>query len=108
MRGLFTNGSLTIGAGQAVSGIARKPQTLRVVSGRVWLTLEGIPHDYWLHTGDTFEVTPGRLVVIEADTHDSRLVIPTPTPTARSILASLLVGLQGLRKPAPHSSTARC
>lgn len=106
MRGLFTNGSLTIGAGKAVSGITRKPQMLRVVSGRVWLTLEGIPHDYWLYTGDTFEVMPGRLVVIEADTHVSRLVIPTPTP--KSILAGLLVGLQGLRKPAPHSSTARC
>ena len=103
MRGLFTNGSLTIGAGKAVSGIARKPQTLRVVSGRVWLTLEGIPHDYWLHAGDTFEVTPGRLVVIEADTHDSRLVIPTPT--AKGILAGLLAGL---RPSAPRSSTAGC
>lgn len=106
MRGLFTNGSLTIGAGQAVSGIARKPQMLRVVSGRVWLTLEGVPHDYWLDAGDTFEVTPGRLVVIEADSHDSRLVIPTPT--ANSTLASLLVGLRGARKLAPRSSTARC
>lgn len=103
MRGLFTNGSLTIGAGQAVSGIARKPQALRVVSGRVWLTLEGVPHDYWLHAGDTFEVMPGRLVVIEADAHDSRLVIPTPT--AKSRLASLLAGL---RPPAPRPITAEC
>ncbi|HCE09942.1 MAG TPA: hypothetical protein DIT28_10440 [Oxalobacteraceae bacterium] len=106
MRGLFTNGSLTIGAGQAVSGIARKPQMLRVVSGRVWLTLEGVPHDYWLDAGDTFEVMPGRLVVIEADTRDSRVVIPAPT--AKGVFTSLLAGLQALRKPAPRSSTARC
>lgn len=106
MRGLFTNGSLTICAGQAASGIARKPQMLRVVSGRVWLTVEGVPHDYWLDAGDTFEVMPGRLVVIEADTRDSRLAIPAPT--ANSVLASLLVGLRGARKPAPRSSTAGC
>lgn len=103
MRGLFTNGSLIIGAGQAVSGIARTPQTLRVVSGRVWLTLEGVPHDYWLHAGDTFEVAPGRLVVIEADTHDSRLVIPAPT--AKRTFANWLAAL---RRPPARSRTAGC
>lgn len=67
MRGLFTNQSLVIPAGQAVSGIAGRTQTLHVVHGHVWITVEGMPHDYWLSAGDTFDVTPGRLIVVEAD-----------------------------------------
>lgn len=73
MRGLFTKESLTVATGQAVSGIARHAQTLRVTGGRVWITEEGTPHDYWLFAGETYAVTPGRLVVIEADAGASRV-----------------------------------
>jgi hypothetical protein len=67
MRNLFTKEMHTVSPGQAVAGIARRPQTLHVNRGRVWLTVEGIAHDYFLHAGDTFAVAPGRLVVVEAD-----------------------------------------
>lgn len=78
MRGLFTKKSLTIEAGQAVSGVSKHAHTLRIASGRVWITVEGISHDYWLTTGDTLTVIPGRLVVIEADRTASRIDIPPP------------------------------
>ena len=67
MRGLFTNRTLTIPAGQAVSGTAARAETLRIQRGRVWITVEGISHDYFLHAGDTFTAVPGRLTVLEAD-----------------------------------------
>jgi len=67
MRGLFTNKTLAIRAGEAVSGVASRPQTLRIQRGRVWITVEGIQHDYFLHAGDTFTAVPGRLTVVEAD-----------------------------------------
>lgn len=67
MRDLFTIDSHSISAGHAVSGIANHARTLRVLRGRVWITVEGIPHDYFLHAGDTFTAIPGRLVVVEAD-----------------------------------------
>lgn len=67
MRGLFTNDTLSLPAGQAVSGIADRAQTLRILRGRVWITVEGIAHDYFLHAGDTFTAIPGRLIVVEAD-----------------------------------------
>lgn len=67
MRGLFTNQTLVLQPGQAVSGIAAREQTLRIHSGRVWITVEGVNHDYFLHAGDTFTAIPGRLTVIEAD-----------------------------------------
>jgi hypothetical protein len=67
MRELFTSRSLTIPSGHAVSGTAKEAQTLRVKSGRVWITVEGVSHDYWLFAGDAFTLTPGVLTVMEAD-----------------------------------------
>lgn len=77
MRGLFTKQSLALEAGQAVSGIAGHAQTLRVLRGRVWITVEGVSHDYWLSAGDSLAAIPGRLIVVEADRADSRLDIMT-------------------------------
>lgn len=67
MRGLFTNKTLTIPSGEAISGTASRIQTLRIQRGRVWITVEGINHDYFLHAGDSFTAVPGRLTVVEAD-----------------------------------------
>jgi hypothetical protein len=75
MRELFTSESLTIPSGHAVSGIAKEAQTVRIVSGRVWITVEGISHDYWLFAGDTFELTPGVLTVMEADRAASKIEV---------------------------------
>lgn len=80
MRGLFTNNSVDIQAGQAVSGIADHTHTLRINTGRVWLTVEGIRQDYWLHAGDSFTVVPGRLIVVEADRIASRIEIAPKQP----------------------------
>lgn len=80
MRGLFTNETLSIASGQAVSGTANRAQTLRILRGRVWITVEGITHDYFLHAGDTFTAIPGRLIVVEADRDAS---IDLPGPSAR-------------------------
>jgi hypothetical protein len=67
MKNLFTKQSHTIGAGQLVSGVAASAQTLRVVHGRVWITVAGRLEDYWLQAGATLEVPAGRLVVVAAD-----------------------------------------
>jgi hypothetical protein len=75
MRGLFTNQALAIQPGQAVSGIADGMQTLRIARGLAWLTVEGESHDYWLRCGESFTPTPGRLIVIEADSNGGKLDI---------------------------------
>jgi hypothetical protein len=67
MAGLFAREALTVAAGQAVSGVTRRPRTVRVLAGRVWLTVEGAPDDHWLAAGDSIAVAAGRLVVLEAD-----------------------------------------
>jgi hypothetical protein len=73
MRDLFTTKSLTIQPGRAASGIAKQAQNVRIVCGRVWITVEGVSHDYFLHAGDSFTLTPGVLTVIEADGAASRV-----------------------------------
>lgn len=89
MRGLFTTPSVTISAGQAVAGVASRTEMLRVRTGRVWITVEGIPHDYWLFAGDSFRVVPGRKIVIEADQADSR--VDTVPATEWSAMFKLLL-----------------
>lgn len=75
MKILFTKEVHSLVSGQPVSGVAARPKTLCVLQGRVWLTVEGVAHDYWLCAGDTFTAPPGRLVVIESDQADSRLQV---------------------------------
>lgn len=90
MRGLFTNTAMNIDAGQAVSGIAARAQTLRILRGRVWITVEGIAHDYFLHAGDSFTAIPGRLVVLEADRDAGiELVRPVKQQALRGLISSL-------------------
>lgn len=103
MRELFTNGSLTIAAGQAVSGMVRQAQTLRIASGQVWITQDGVPGDHWLSAGDTFAVAPGRLLVVEAHGSNSRLVMPSARATH-----PWSGWLARLRAPTRHASVATC
>lgn len=84
MADLFTKQSMMIQAGQAVSGIGRIPCSVRVVSGRVWLTMDGSLSDYWLYAGDIFPIPPGHLIVIEADTESSRIEVMMPSERTRT------------------------
>ena len=101
MRGLFTNRTLTIAAGQAVSGTANRAQTLRIQRGRVWITVEGIDHDYFLNAGDAFTAVPGRLTVLEAD-EEASVELPRPNPgrIMQGIGRRVAAFLQGLSQQA--------
>jgi hypothetical protein len=69
----FANTSYTIAAGTAVSGKLQRPQSIKVASGRVWLTVEGWEADHWLKAGEAFALPAGRLIVLEADQDASRI-----------------------------------
>jgi hypothetical protein len=83
MRKVFTDSPIVVNAGSAWSGIASRPETLQIVSGSAWVTVEGERSDYWLSSGDTLTIAPQRLVVVEADHGDSR--IATVAPARRHI-----------------------
>lgn len=63
----FARESYTIEAGKAVSCKVRRAQTIQIITGRVWLTVEGQLADYWLKPGEQFTLPAGRLIVIQAD-----------------------------------------
>jgi len=109
MRGLFTNGLLSIPAGQAVSGTATRAETLRIQRGRVWITVEGINHDYFLHAGDTFTAVPGRLTVLEAD-QEARVELRRPNAgrILKGLVQRIATFFQGMSQhPVVHASLKR-
>lgn len=85
MRELFAKGCVSIDPGQAVSRIADQSRSLRIVSGRVWITIEGELDDYWLGAGDSLTIPAKRLVVIEADKMASRIDFALPRHPADAI-----------------------
>ena len=91
MRNLLASRSNIIAAGQAISGVADREQTLHVTCGRVWITIEGDSQDYWLCAGESLQIAPSRLVVIEADRVDSRVDLPAlaKKPSFTTAIAAL-------------------
>jgi hypothetical protein len=75
MRILFTNSTLNIKDGMTVSGISNRRETLSVLRGRLWLTVEGSADDYWLGAGDSMRIEPDKLVVIEAFRGDGQILL---------------------------------
>jgi hypothetical protein len=82
MRNLFTTNSSLVNAGAARSGIAWRQQTLQIVNGSAWVTIEGELHDYWLSAGDALDIRPGRLVVVEASDQDVALKVAASASSA--------------------------
>lgn len=112
MRTLFANSSLSLQAGQAVSGVASQSQCLRIASGRVWVTVEGDLGDYWLSAGDSFAMPAGRLIVIEADAVASKVDLsgarrPSTAPALGAQLSQLVQRLLPAKTRAnPHAPCA--
>ena len=75
MIALFTSRIAALLPGQLTAGIAKRTEILHFRSGRAWLTVEGIPQDFWLEAGDSFIVPPGRKIVIEADKSECRVEV---------------------------------
>ena len=71
MKNLFSNESHLLQSGQLISGTARKAQTLRVLHGRVWVTISGVKDDFWLEKGATLDLPAAALVVVESGEYAS-------------------------------------
>jgi hypothetical protein len=54
-----------------VSVRLEQEQPMRIVTGRVWITIEADATDYWLAAGETIVLPPDRHIVIEAGTEHS-------------------------------------
>ncbi|NDI87365.1 DUF2917 domain-containing protein [Undibacterium crateris] len=78
----FANPSYTITAGKTLSGVSPVDRQIKVVCGRIWLTIAGDDSDFWLATDETVVIPAHRMVVLEADQQASRIELQTVTSPA--------------------------
>ncbi|MFZ6849921.1 DUF2917 domain-containing protein [Undibacterium sp. RuRC25W] len=73
----FANQSYTINAGSTLSGVSPVDRKIRIVCGRVWLTIAGDEADFWLTDEETVVIPANRMVVVEADQQTSLIELQT-------------------------------
>ncbi|ALS62581.1 MULTISPECIES: DUF2917 domain-containing protein [Pandoraea] len=78
--------------GQTVFWQNETPQSLQVLQGLLWLTVEGESVDHWLRAGESFEMRAGQRIWLGTWKDGARLRVSQPTmslsalpgrPTAR-------------------------
>ncbi|APD13414.1 DUF2917 domain-containing protein [Pandoraea pulmonicola] len=60
---------------------AERPQTLQVLQGLLWLTVEGEHTDHWLRAGESFEMRAGQRVWLGTWNEGARLRVSQPAKT---------------------------
>ena len=63
------------------SPAAEPPQSLQVLQGLLWLTVEGEPHDHWLRAGESFEIRGGQRVWLGTWQEGARMRVSQPAKT---------------------------
>lgn len=66
MQNIPAEESLSLAPCRLVSIRLEEKQAIRVVSGRVWITIEADANDYWLSAGEAMVLPRDRHIVIEA------------------------------------------
>lgn len=66
MASTFDMPFMQLAAGEVYSGVSAIPREVQILSGCLWLTIEGDTQDYWLKAGDTMLLPSGCLIVVEA------------------------------------------
>jgi len=52
-----------------------RPATFKVISGEIWLTVEGEHDDHWLATGESIELAKGSVAWISAGSGGARFAL---------------------------------
>ncbi|HEY8101156.1 MAG TPA: DUF2917 domain-containing protein [Burkholderiaceae bacterium] len=71
MQNISAEESLSLAPCQLVSIRLEESRAVRMMNGRVWITIEADLTDYWLSVGETLVLPRGRHIVIEADSQHS-------------------------------------
>ncbi|MFK0375295.1 DUF2917 domain-containing protein [Pandoraea sp. NPDC090278] len=75
---------------------AEPPQSLQVLQGLLWLTVEGEPHDHWLRAGESFEIRGGQRVWLGTWQDGARMRVSQPAKTLSASGSGRMLGT-GLR-----------
>ena len=63
------------------SPAAERPQSLQVLQGLLWLTVEGEHADHWLRAGESFEIRGGQRVWLGTWQDGARMRVSQPATT---------------------------
>ncbi|VVE21496.1 hypothetical protein PAQ31011_03178 [Pandoraea aquatica] len=75
---------------------AEPPQSLQVLQGLLWLTVEGEPTDHWLRAGESFEIRGGQRVWLGTWQEGARMRVSQPAKTLSTSGGGSVLGT-GLR-----------
>jgi len=97
MQNIFINRSLHLRTGEVATLQVNGAVRLQVGNGRVWITMEGAPDDYWLSAGEQIEIAGRGMLVVEGADASSQVQLSLPQ---QHWFTRLTVVLQSLRRPA--------
>ncbi|MBN4665566.1 DUF2917 domain-containing protein [Pandoraea nosoerga] len=67
------------------------PQTLQVLQGLLWLTVEGEHTDHWLRAGESFEMRAGQRIWLGTWDDGARLRVSQPAKTVMTSAGTRVV-----------------
>ncbi|ANI21681.1 hypothetical protein AB870_19385 [Pandoraea faecigallinarum] len=88
------------------------PQSLQVLQGLLWLTVEGEHIDHWLGAGESFEIRGGQRVWLGTWREGARMRVSQPAstlcaPRRRSLRAGLRLAWRGVAARMTQRAVAR-
>lgn len=78
MQNIFNNKPLPLAEGEVVALRIKGGIKLKVMAGRVWVTLQGDSADYWLCGGQQIDIPGYGILVIEAACGNSQVQVTLP------------------------------
>jgi hypothetical protein len=83
-----------------------RPQTLRVMRGQIWLTIEGETGDFWLDAGASVELKPYTTIWVSGVQDESRFALASASTHTRT-LGEIARAWFARRTPPPHISVVK-
>ncbi|SAL77494.1 hypothetical protein AWB71_05480 [Caballeronia peredens] len=83
-----------------------RPQTLRVMRGQIWLTIEGEADDHWLDAGASVELEPFKTIWVSGAQDESRFALASVSTHTRS-LSEIARAWFARRTTSPRIATVR-
>ncbi|MDR5739083.1 MULTISPECIES: DUF2917 domain-containing protein [unclassified Caballeronia] len=68
---------------------SHRPQTLRVLRGQIWMTVEGEADDHWLKAGDAVELKPYSTIWVSGTCEGSRFALASASAGDKSVIEVL-------------------
>ncbi|WP_277186460.1 DUF2917 domain-containing protein [Caballeronia sp. BR00000012568055] len=91
----------------ATRWVIDRPQTLHVLRGQIWLTIEGEADDHWLDAGASVELQPFTTIWVSGAQDAIRFSLASTSTTYARTFSDMLRGWFARRTTNTHVATYR-